>query len=215
MKRGLYFFIAINRSYSGKNIVKSNFTTSYIETTSDDFEWVAEIEIEKIKGGKIMAKFDNAKVGDKVWHIIHGWGEIVHINKDEIYGITVRFTVPDGSCRFDDTYTFGGFACTGHKCPSIYWNEIKLPTDKEDKKPFDLVDFLKENLEPEEFEYEGNNYTLIYDYNTKALYTNIDILIESTFPYFKSISFDVLGTLNENKITMKQLKEAYRKLGWI
>lgn len=30
-----------------------------------------------------MVKFNNAKVGDRVWHIIHGLGEIVHINKDE------------------------------------------------------------------------------------------------------------------------------------
>lgn len=162
-----------------------------------------------------MSKFKNAKVGDKVWHIIHGWGKIVHINKDSAYGITARFTCPDNSCSFNSSYTFDGFACIGHKCPSIYWNEIKLPTDNEDKKPFDLVEFLKRNLEPEEFEYESNNYTLLYDYSTKALYIDIDILIESTFPYFKSISFEILGTLNDNKITLKQLKEAYRELGWL
>ncbi len=82
-------------------------------------------------------------------------------------------------------------------------------------KPLDLVEFLKENLVPKEFEYESDNYTLLYDYSTKALYINIDIQTESTFPYFNSISFEVLGTLNDNKITLKQLKQAYKKLNWI
>lgn len=39
-----------------------------------------------------MRKFDNAKVGDKVFSTIYGWGEIVEVNKfNEEPPIIVKF----------------------------------------------------------------------------------------------------------------------------
>ena len=41
--------------------------------------------------------------------------------------------------------------------PTLFWNEIKLPAEEEDKKPFDLVEFLKKNLVPKEFKEDDDN----------------------------------------------------------
>lgn len=38
-----------------------------------------------------MAKFDNAKVGDKVWNPEYGWGTIFEITDGLTYDIHVNF----------------------------------------------------------------------------------------------------------------------------
>lgn len=160
-----------------------------------------------------MRKFENAKIGDKVWSCLRGWGRITDIdNKDDgIYAMEILFQ--NNITRW---YALDGYCSTDHKYPELFWNEYKIPTTVEDKKPFDLEEFLKENLEPKEFEYGLTNDFIIYYYD----YETFDSFISDTQQnigtiYFKDVPDYVIRTLNENKITPSQLNEAFKTLGWI
>ena len=164
-----------------------------------------------------MAKFDNAKIGDMVWNSVYGWGRIIEVNKDECYGIKARFPYSDiGSVTGE--YTFSGETCTEDKYPVLFWNEFHIPTDEEDKKPFNLVEFLRDNLKPKEFEQGKSNRYISYEYDSKKLecyadYNSEDIgavYLEGLDDYHKIIS-----ELTINEVTLKQLKQAYKELGWL
>lgn len=89
-----------------------------------------------------MSKFDNAKVGDKVFSTVYGWGVIILLSQlDQEFPIIVEFDTGKRKNYRDDGKNF-----FSEKYPNLYWNEVKLPTEEEDKKPFDLVEFLRENL---------------------------------------------------------------------
>lgn len=162
-----------------------------------------------------MAKFDNAKIGDRVWNSVYGWGRIIEVNKDECYGIKARFPYSDiGSVTGE--YTFSGEVCTEDKYPVLFWNEFHIPTDEEDKRPFNLVEFLRDNLEPKEFENGKLNYYLnfieIYDNCWKfEMSRNTDMVSVC----FKEGKRDVEIELIRKKVTPKQLKDAYKTLGWL
>lgn len=161
-----------------------------------------------------MAKFDNAKIGDSVWNSVYGWGKIIELNKDECYGIKARFPYSDiGSAT--GAYTFSGEACTEDKYPVLFWNEFHIPTDEEDKKPFNLVEFLRENLEPKEFEAgECNNY-FYFNIKDNEWHVSYNHYFQEIKTYFSNINYDFTNTLNENKVTPKELKDAYKILGWL
>lgn len=161
-----------------------------------------------------MAKFDNAKIGDRVWNSVYGWGRIIEVNKDECYGIKARFPYSDiGSVTGE--YTFSGEICTEDKYPVLFWNELHIPTDKEDKRPFDLVEFLRENLQPKEFRIGEENFYLYFDAEDEMWYSfssEIDIVITV---YFKTCTRELVDELDDNKVTPQQLKDAYKTLGWL
>lgn len=161
-----------------------------------------------------MAKFDNAKVGDRVFSIQYGLGIIdrfVTVNDHEAFKVDFdngdyEWYFKDGRVNVDDVN------------PTLFWNEVSIPTEEEDKKPFDLIEFLRENLKPKEFEQGKSNRYISYEYDLKefeyyADYHSEDIgtvYIEELDDYYKTIS-----ELTINKVTPKQLKQAYKTLGWI
>lgn len=83
---------------------------------------------------------------------------------------------------------------------------------------FNLVEFLKENLKPKEFEYGVRNRYISYEHDLEEFeykhdYYNEDIgtvYIEELEDYSKIIS-----ELTINEVTPQQLKEAYKTLGWL
>lgn len=160
-----------------------------------------------------MAKFSNAKVGDRVWYIIKGWGEVERVIKN--IGIRVRFKVSE-TVEVSNVFTFEGKRYElNDKYPMLFWNEIKLPTDEEDKKPFDLVEFLRDNLEPKEFEYKKENFYLYYSPYGKRWYSHITTYDDVLAVYFKRCTRELVDELDENKITPQQLKQGYKELGWL
>lgn len=163
-----------------------------------------------------MAKFDNAKAGDRVWYIIKGWGEVEHIIKN--IGIRVRFKVSE-TIEVSEVFTFDGKRYElNDKYPMLFWNEVKLPTVEEDKKPFDLVNFLRYNLEPKEFEQDTSNIELYFSHKTNRWNWGSNIMTQSILVvYFKASDklSCVVDTLNDNKITIQQLKQGYKELGWL
>lgn len=166
-----------------------------------------------------MAKFENAKVGDRVFSTIYGWGEIIEINKNECYALCAKFPYSDiGTVTI--SYTFDGRASTRNKYPTLFWNEFHIPTEEEDKKPFNLVEFLRENLEPKEFVYKEKNIFLNYDYQKEEV--NWDYIKEDEIMgtvHFKEIEFEklnsIINEMNIQGVTPQQLKEAYRVLKWL
>ena len=65
--------------------------------------------------------FENARVGDKVWHIIRGWGAVESIDERSAYPILVGFDDRRVGC-----FTFSGKALMVDLKPSLFWDEIKF-----------------------------------------------------------------------------------------
>lgn len=155
-----------------------------------------------------MSKFDNAKVGDKVFSTVYGWGVIILLSQlDQEFPIIVEFDTGKRKNYRDDGKNF-----FSEKYPNLYWNEVKLPTEEEDKKPFDLVEFLRENLSKQEFINERINYCLF-----KSDIWCCDT-IDKLYPgvvYLQGAFKGVIDILNQNNISVEQLVEAYKELGWL
>lgn len=169
-----------------------------------------------------MAKFDNAKVGDNVWSSKKGWGKITKIDKSKVYDLLeVTFLISSNEDIEKITYTFDGRESLLDLYPTLFWNEVELPTDEEDKKPFDLVAFLRENLEPEEFIVGEENIAFIYNYanNTWEIgiynFTHIETTYISKISEKDYLFNDILDVLIENQVTPQQLKQAYKILNWL
>jgi hypothetical protein len=67
--------------------------------------------------------FEDAKVGDKVYSVAFGWGEVVCTDGFEHYPIGVRFQ----SAVIDTHYfTLGGCYYTDNPIQSLFWNEVHI-----------------------------------------------------------------------------------------
>lgn len=167
-----------------------------------------------------MAKFSNVKPKNTVYHLFCGKGVVTTITLSN--GKVVFFTVKFKNCEatFDvDGYLLDKNCEREEKIVTLYWNEVKLPTEEEDKKPFDLVEFLRENLEPKEFLLEEHNNTINYSHKDGRFFYNYTIYLDRiTEIYFKNSKdeiVEVVQVLNENNITPQQLKQAYKILNWL
>lgn len=67
--------------------------------------------------------FESAKVGDKVWHLEHGWGDITVISPHEEYPIVVTF---DYDIDISDCYTYSGKANKYSLARTLFWDEIEI-----------------------------------------------------------------------------------------
>ena len=64
-----------------------------------------------------MTTFEDAKVGDRVFHYKYGWSTITNIKKESSYPIIIDY---------DFSYTYNGFAEKTDSNPSIFWDEVKI-----------------------------------------------------------------------------------------
>lgn len=76
-----------------------------------------------------MAKFDNAEVGNRAFDILRGWGTIIAIKLNQEYPIYFNADI-DSFC----TFTLDGKRDKIDKNPTLFWNEVDLPTEDEDVK---------------------------------------------------------------------------------
>lgn len=91
-------------------------------------------------------------------------------------------------------------------------------TEEPTEKPFNLTEYLKENLKPKEFKCDDDNYSIYYDYLDKELSYRINNYIQDIgIVYLDNPSDlnDIISTLNSHSITPQQLKDAYKELGWL
>ena len=151
--------------------------------------------------------FKNAKVGDKVWDFVFGEGVITEISDCKPYPLTVTFK--DDVCT---TFSYDGkFHLNCNQ--SLFWDRFEFTPPA---KPFDLVDYLNKNLITKEFKKGEDNFYLIYDPKYNMWRRAQSTRFEEMTVYFGEIMIDqVVQTLTDKKITPKQLKQAYKELGWI
>ena len=160
----------------------------------------------------MMAKFDDVKIGGKLYDVIlDEWGKVVEKITDKKFGLVLEFK--DGSKRF---YMFNGKFSSNDKKPTLFWNEVKLPSDNEDLPPFNLVEFLKENLKVKKFEIKDKNCCIEFEYNVGYFPTIYTKMVRVGAIYFEEKNMDkVITKLNEKEIKVAELEKAYRSLGWI
>ena len=167
-----------------------------------------------------MAKFSNAKIGDRVWSMIHKWGTVwgtvytTYGDQYKIWAICIKFD--NGNKVHYNAYGEKSYS-VGKNNVELFWNEFHIPTEEEDKPPLDIAEFLQQNASCVEFKYGEENYYLCYEKDYKKLsygyciYTNClgtVYLDSSNFKY-------IVEELNKNKITPQQVKDAYKQLNWI
>lgn len=73
------------------------------------------------KENKMTTTFETAKVGDKVWCMRFGWGEIRNTEASTAYPIAVYF--PEDEF---ETYTAGGLYDEDDITQSIFWDEVVI-----------------------------------------------------------------------------------------
>lgn len=158
-----------------------------------------------------MAKFSKAKVGDRAWDIMRGRGTIVAIKENEDYPIYFKADI-DSFCTFD----LDGKRCITDKYPTLFWNEFCIPHEEGDEESFNLVEFLRDNLKPKEFERGDKNFYIYYscNYNEWIMADNNVNEIPSCV-YFANYVPRKIQILNENKVTKEQLIIAFKELGWL
>lgn len=80
---------------------------------------------------------------------------------------------------------------------------------------FELDTYLSQNLRIKKFEVGRRNDFLVYDAKTGEWYIDYKFRQQSQFVYFEKIDDSVAETLTEKGITMRELQENYRYLGWL
>ena len=65
--------------------------------------------------------FENAKIGDKVWDFLSGWGEVIGVCDSSNYPIRVAFLGGEVG-----TYSTSGKRYKTHNNPTLFWDEIKF-----------------------------------------------------------------------------------------
>lgn len=64
------------------------------------------------------ATFESAHLGDRVWSITKGWGEIVGIDKNAGYPLQVKW-----DSAGIDTFTFDGHLVRTHTTRTLFWDD--------------------------------------------------------------------------------------------
>lgn len=71
--------------------------------------------------------FEDAKIGDKVYSSMFGWGEIIYIDESNRYPLGVRFL----NTAIDNYYfTLEGFYHIDTPIQSLFWDEVKIEAPK-------------------------------------------------------------------------------------
>ena len=64
-----------------------------------------------------MTTFEDAKVGDRVFHYKYGWSTITNIKKESYYPIIIDY---------DFSFTYEGFADKSDKNRTLFWDEVVI-----------------------------------------------------------------------------------------
>lgn len=73
---------------------------------------------------------EEVRVGDRVWHLFHGWGEVTDIEEDRSYPIRVQWEEEEEDY---DWFSREGKAYIKEKTPTLFWQPVKFETPKKPK----------------------------------------------------------------------------------
>lgn len=149
--------------------------------------------------------FKNAKVGDRVYDMLKGWGIISSIEPKEEHPIYFVADIDSFS-----KFTFDGKRNKRDKNPTLFWDEIKFEIPE---KPFNLENELKK-LEIQEFYYRGRNFYLLWDNQAQEIFISSDDIFERPLCiYFNEKSaINFYEKIKDKKITKKQFLTAYKNV---
>lgn len=84
------------------------------------------------------------------------------------------------------------------------------------EKPFDLKKFLLERSLPVGFDSSSDNYCIVYSVLCMGFEVHTEQHTQHATVYFDYDNiYYVVETLNDKNITMKELTQAYKELGWL
>lgn len=158
--------------------------------------------------------FSKAKRGDNVWHFSKGWGIVLSVEKRTSYPLTVKF---EGGVKI--AFLLDGRQNRTDINPSLFWSELELKNDKDDEDK-EIMDFLKERLEPlGQHEFCSHDF-ITYTYTTKSWYINscsgcVDLGKIMLKPSPRSQVQEVSRYLTSRKISYEKMLDICRKLGWL
>lgn len=157
-----------------------------------------------------MAKFSNIKIGQEVWSVQYGRRSVDEFARTEGHKVfQVKFDNGDFEWYFEN-----GKVNIDDANPTLFWNEFCIPNEDDDIKPFNLVEYLKENLQPKKFVCGEYNY-YYYDSKFKTWSTDYDEICQDIKTYFDDDDDYLVDMLNKNQITPQQLKNAFKELRWL
>lgn len=150
--------------------------------------------------------FRNAKVGDRVWDFLKGWGTVIDISWDEDYPIFVKFDYEE----FKTCFTYKGFADKDDKKPRLFWDEIKFEIPE---KPFDLEKELRE-LDKIEFRTGKDNYFLAWSNKWECInnYSTINLQNPFLICFTEESINNFMDNIKDKKITKEQFFTAYKNV---
>lgn len=161
-------------------------------------------------------KFENIEHGNVLYHVLYGESKVFEV-LDDSFSIRNRagdfWISKDGYPASSNPKDFEG--------PVVFWNPIKLPSIEADTPPFNLVQLLKQNLDPKAFvPGQGNPYIYLRRAETGKAYlwrSRTSVFEEGLTVYFtdeQAVDF-VVEHLNEYGVTKEELLKAYHTLGWL
>lgn len=153
--------------------------------------------------------FSVAKIGDRVYNYVRDeYGTVVANYADRTFGLIVNFD--DGS---QGRFTHDGKDFLDTVNPILFWDKPQIIAPS---KPFDLKNFLKEQLVPIEFDSSRENYFFVYDNLCNTFTVNASQYDEYATVYFGGDNvYYVARVLREEQVTMKELVKAFKELGWL
>ena len=72
---------------------------------------------------------EEVKVGDKVWHVINGWGEVSGLDDDD----GIYYTILVHWADRDEWFTEDGKLCDADRDPTLFWQPIEFKIPKKPK----------------------------------------------------------------------------------
>lgn len=149
-----------------------------------------------------MAKFSNAKVGDKLWSIQLGDCEVTRISVA---------LIECGNGNDVSTYTLEGKYFGSDLYPSLYWSNPNIV----DESPFNLKEYLGNKLQPKKFRIGECNFCITYlkdNLNPYDYYVERNECLLGTLYFHEENIREVVETLNSRKIELSELIDTMNEL---
>jgi hypothetical protein len=85
--------------------------------------------------------FSNAKVGDRVWSFIHGWGVIIKVGRSSDFPIYAEFSTANDDGY--ESYSYEGRSLLSDYHPTLFWDEINFTIPSKPKAKWKLINGVK------------------------------------------------------------------------
>ena len=150
--------------------------------------------------------FKNAQIGDRVYdYVLDKWGVIIDVNSDVCDGCPIEVEF-DSVIRF---YTYDGRHFGANTNPILFWDRVEIVAPP---RPFNLLQFLQDNLIQRKFIYGVENYYLIWNNRLNCVSYDYCLVSEEDKIYFAKITNSIIDTINDHCKNKEELFLALNKI---